>query len=257
MHDIWMRDFTSANPAQPVMFRYTAAGQGGAKKGQAISDEVQDEFKYYSQKAGLQFTQSKLLNDGGNWVEDGYGNVVLSTKFLADNKLTESEARKKLMALTGAKQIAFIEADEQGGLEHADGVVSFVDQNTLVINSYPEDPDYAKQLKADLKRGIPNVKIREIIAPYDGSKIYDEKFGSACGLYTNMLVTPERIYFPQFGIKEDAVALQQIRSVTKRTVVPVQSSNVCHMGGGVRCMSWQVRGKNAELFLNYLNKISK
>lgn len=112
-----MRDFTSANnPAQPVMFRYTAAGQGGAKKGQAISDEVQDEFKYYSQKAGLQFTQSKLLNDGGNWVEDGYGNVVLSTKFLADNKLTESEARKKLMALTGAKQIAFIEADEQGGL---------------------------------------------------------------------------------------------------------------------------------------------
>jgi hypothetical protein len=41
------------------------------------------------------------------------------------------------MALTGAKQIAFIEADEQGGLEHADGVVSLVDQNTLVINAYP------------------------------------------------------------------------------------------------------------------------
>ena len=73
-------------------------------------------------------------------------------------------------------------------------------------------PDYAKQLKADLKRSIPNVKIREIIPPYDGSEIYDEKFGSACGLYTNMLVTPERIYFPQFGIKEDAVVLQQIRS---------------------------------------------
>ena len=108
-------------------------------------------------------------------------------------------------------------------------------------------PDYAKQLKADLKRGIPNVKIREIITPYDGSEIYDEKFGSACGLYTNMLVTPERIYFPQFGIKEDAVALQQIRSVTKRTVVPVQSSNVCHMGGGVRCMSWQVRGKKCGI----------
>lgn len=112
-------------------------------------------------------------------------------------------------------------------------------------------------MPSNLKRGIPNVKIREIITPYDGSEIYDGKFGSACGLYTNMLVTSERIYFPQFGIKEDAVALQQIRSVTKRTVVPVQSSNVCHIGGGVRCMSWQVRGKNAEFFLNYLNKISK
>jgi len=29
------------------------------------------------------------------------------------------------------------------------------------------------------------------------------------------------------------------------------------MGGGVRCMSWQVRGKNAELFLNYLDEISE
>ena len=66
--DAWHLDarLSSANPVQPVMFRYTAAGQGGAKKGQTISDEVQDEFKYYSQKAGLQFTQSKLLNDGGN-----------------------------------------------------------------------------------------------------------------------------------------------------------------------------------------------
>lgn len=257
MQDIWMRDFTSANPAQPVLFRYTAAGQGGSKKGQSISDQVQAEFKYYGQKAGLKYTNTPLLNDGGNWVEDGYGNVVVSTKFLADNRLTESEARQKLIALTGAKNIAFIEADEQGGLEHADGVVSFVDQNTLVINSYPEDPDYAKQLKADLKRGLPNVKIREIITPYDGSQIYDEKFGSACGLYTNMLVTPERIYFPQFGIKEDAVALQQIRSATKRTVVPVQSASVCHMGGGVRCMSWQIRGKNAELFLDYLDEMSE
>ena len=254
MQDIWMRDFSSANPDQPTLFRYTAAGQGGTKKAQAISDDVQSDFKLYSQKAGLKFIQTQLLNDGGNWVEDGFGNVVISTKFLSDNRLSEKVAREKLIALTNAKHIAFIDADEQGGLEHADGVVSFVDQNTLVMNSYPEDPDYTKKLKADLIRGIPNIKIHEIITPYDGSQIYDKKFGSACGLYTNMLVTPEHIYFPQFGIKEDSVALQQIRAITKRKVIPVQSNHVCHMGGGVRCMSWQLRGENAELLLNYVNK---
>ena len=254
MQDIWMRDFSSANPDQPTLFRYTAAGQGGTKKAQAISDDVQSDFKLYSQKAGLKFIQTQLLNDGGNWVEDGFGNVVISTKFLSDNRLSEKVAREKLIALTNAKHIAFIDADEQGGLEHADGVVSFVDQNTLVMNTYPEDPDYTKKLKADLIRGIPNIKIHEIITPYDGSQIYDKKFGSACGLYTNMLVTPENIYFPQFGIKEDSVALQQIRAITKRKVIPVQSNHVCHMGGGVRCMSWQLRGENAELLLNYVNK---
>lgn len=254
MQDIWMRDFSSANPDQPTLFRYTAAGQGGTKKAQAISDDVQSDFKLYSQKAGLKFIQTQLLNDGGNWVEDGFGNVVISTKFLSDNRLSEKVAREKLIALTNAKHIAFIDADEQGGLEHADGVVSFVDQNTLVMNTYPEDPDYTKKLKADLIRGIPNIKIHEIITPYDGSQIYDKKFGSACGLYTNMLVTPEHIYFPQFGIKEDSVALQQIRAITKRKVIPVQSNHVCYMGGGVRCMSWQLRGENAELLLNYVNK---
>ena len=93
--------------------------------------------------------------------------------------------------------------------------------------------------------------IHEIITPYDGSKIYDKKFGSACGLYTNMLVTPERIYFPQFGIAEDAQALAQISHWTTREIIPVLSNQVCHMGGGVRCMSWQLRGKNAQTLRAY------
>ena len=254
MQDIWMRDFSSSNPNAPILFRYTAAGQGGGKKGQLNADAVQSKFKQYIQKAGLKFTSTNLFNDGGNWVDDGAGHVVVSTKFLSDNKISEDAARKKLMALTGLKHIAFIDSDEQGGLEHADGVVSFIDENTLVINSYPEDPDYTKKLKADLIRGIPNIKIHEIITPYDGSQIYDQKFGSACGLYTNMLVTPQRIYFPQFGIKEDSIALQQIRALTKREIIPIQSNNVCHMGGGVRCMSWQLQGENAKLLLESLKR---
>ena len=249
MADIWIRDFGIANPERPVMFRYTAAGQGGRKKGQADADAVQETFAEVLERAGLTFAESGILNDGGNFVDDYAGNAVLSRKFLYDNRLSKEEARDKLRKLTGAKNIAFIEADEQGGLEHADGVVSFVDTNTLIINSYPEDLEYSKQLKEDLKRGLPKVKIHEIITPYDGSDIYDERFGSACGLYTNALVTPERIYFPQFGIPQDKIALEQIKEATSREVVPVASHQVCAMGGGVRCMSWQLRGKNATALL--------
>lgn len=43
------------------------------------------------------------MNDGGNWVEDGYGNVVFSIKFLVDNKFIESEVCKKFMVLIGVK----------------------------------------------------------------------------------------------------------------------------------------------------------
>lgn len=104
------------------------------------------------------------------------------------------------------------------------------------------------------RRCLPGVVIREIVTPYDGSAIYDARFGSACGLYTNALVTPDRIYLPQIGIPQDAVALQQVRAATRREVVPVRSDIVCRVGGGVRCMSWQVRGANAELLLQQLGK---
>jgi agmatine/peptidylarginine deiminase len=248
-----MRDFSIANPIKPVMFRYTAAGQGGGKKGQTDADAVQEVLAEIAEEAGLSFVESNLLNDGGNVVDDYAGNVVVSKKFLRDNHISEEQARQKLRELTGANNVAFIEADEQGGLEHADGVVSFIDTNTLMINSYPQDPKYSLQLKADLQRGLPGVKILEIVTPYDGSKIFDQRFGSACGLYTNALVTPERIYFPQFGIPEDELALSQVKAATTREVVPVPSPRICQMGGGVRCMSWQIRGDNAEKLMSYIN----
>nr|CRH05893.1 putative Porphyromonas-type peptidyl-arginine deiminase [Candidatus Magnetococcus massalia] len=251
MADIWMRDFTTANPIQPVMFRYSAAGQGGGREGQESADLVQEQFYQTIKPAGLPFRETDLINDGGNVVDDGDGNMVVSRKFLRDNRLSEQAARKQLQKLTGARHIAFIEADEQGGLEHADGVVSFIGPNRVMINSYPEDPNYAKQLRHDLESALPGVTIHTIITPYDGSETMDARFGSACGLYTNALVTPERIYFPQFGIPEDATALKQVRSFTDKEVVPVSSQQVCHMGGGVRCMSWQLRGESAQRLLKH------
>lgn len=249
--DIWLRDFGLSNATSPIMFRYTAAGQAGSRDPQSDADAVQEELASLLERAGIDFDETALLNDGGNFVDDYAGRVVVSRKFLRDNELTEAEGRAEIIATTSADHVAFIEADEQGGLEHADGVVAFIAPNVLVINSYPEDPSYAAALRADLEAGLPDVTIYEIVTPYDGSNIYDPRFGSACGLYTNMLVTPSRIYLPQFGIPEDAEALAAVRRWTDKEVVPVRSGQICPMGGGVRCMSWQLRGENAERFLEW------
>ncbi|WP_420432626.1 agmatine deiminase family protein [Hyphobacterium sp.] len=252
VEDIWARDFGSSNAEEPVFFRYTAAGQGG---GQRDADAVQSAFLELAAEAGLDIEVAAALNDGGNLVDDYSGSLVVSRKFLRDNNRGEAAGRRLLQRLTGANHIAFIEADEQGGLEHADGVVSFIGPNTLVINSYPEDPDYAASLRAAIEDGLPGVEIHQIATPYDGNDIYDARFGSACGLYTNSLVTPHRIYLPQFGIAEDEVVLAHVRSLTDRDVVPVPSAGVCHMGGGVRCMSWQLRGETARALAAHLRDL--
>ena len=190
-----------------------------------------------------------MLNDGGNFVDDYAGNIVISRKFLRDNDLNEDQARTNLRTLLGIKNIAFIESDEQGGLEHADGVIAFVDTNTLIINSYDEDPDYAAPITIRFDTRFCQVLfIYEVITPYDDSEIYDERFGSACGLYTNALVTPNRIYLPQFGIPEDEIAMQQVQAATTREVVPVSSRNVCSMGGGVSLYVLAVTRRQCQVF---------
>jgi agmatine/peptidylarginine deiminase len=243
--DIWMRDFAPSNATDPLLFRYTAAGQAGAG-GQRGADAVQATLVDTLNQAQLQVPTVDLLNDGGNFVDDYDGRVVLSRKFLADNALDEDRARELLQAEPGIDHVAFIDADEQGGLEHADGVVAFLEPNLLVVNDYREDPDYRQDLLDDLRRGLPDVEIRELVTAYDDSAVFDDAFGSACGLYTNMLVTPDRIYLPQFGVPEDAEALQAVTGWTTKEVVPVRSDQVCFMGGGVRCMTWQVRGAAAH-----------
>ncbi len=246
--DIWIRDFGLSNVTAPVLFHYTAEGQGGGRNGQSEADHVQSVFKALVKQAGLIFSVSQWRNDGGNYVDDYAGRIIISRKFLRDNSLTEATGRARILDETGARHVAFIDADTQGGLEHADGVVAFIAPNVVVLNRYPEDPDYAARLRADLEAGLPGVTLHELIAPYDGSETYDRRFEPACGLYTNMLVTPERIYLPQFGIREDSIALNSVRAWTEKEVIPVPAQGVCHLGGGLRCLSWQLRGDAAETF---------
>ncbi|MEM6476755.1 MAG: agmatine deiminase family protein, partial [Pseudomonadota bacterium] len=157
--DIWARDFSLSNASDPVMFRYTAEGQGGGRTGQRDADAVQEVLAAAMEEAGLVFGESDLLNDGGNLVDDYVGRVILSRKFLRDNRMSESRAGEAVIAATGASAVAFIEADEQGGLEHADGVAAFIGPNTVVVNSYPDDPDYAAELRDNLESAFPNLTL--------------------------------------------------------------------------------------------------
>ncbi len=116
MADIWARDYGLSNTAGPVMFRYTAAGQGGGTQGQRGADVVQHDLITLAQASHLRFRETHLLNDGGNFVDDDAGNAVISRKFLRDNDLNEEEARVLIQKLTDVKNVAFINSDEQGGL---------------------------------------------------------------------------------------------------------------------------------------------
>ena len=243
MRDIWMRDFTTVNTYNPLQFRYAKAAQGGSN---FDAQWVQKGFNRFAEKHDLQFRKTNLIMDGGNLVDNNKDSVIVTERFLQDNNLTYEKGKNALGELLDVKYIAIIPADDEEGLAHADGMAMFIDDNILAINKY--DEPFRTKVLNELKQSLPGKKVIEIETRFD-EDVWDESFSSACGIYTNSLVTENYIYMPIFGSDLDKKAIKLVQNNTTKKVVPIDASSVCFMGGSVRCLGWQVAGENAATII--------
>lgn len=234
VYDIWMRDFTTVNPSQPVQFIYTAASMSKSE-----SKEVQNSFNNFADNFGIKREKSSLILDGGNIVDNHKGRVITTTRFLEDNNLTIEEGKEKLKEVLNAKEVAIIEPDEDV-LAHADGMVAFIDDNVLLVNKYDHEK-FRKDLIAELETSFPGVKIVEVPVEFSQNSKEWEGFNSACGVNLNLVLTNNNVYVPTFNSPNDEKVLKIIRENTSKKVIPVDASNICAMGGSVRCLTWQIK----------------
>lgn len=241
VRDIWMRDFSTVNPAQPVQFAYTWASMTEKQ-----SRQVQKSFNDFADRYGIQRRHSGLLLDGGNIVDDYAGRVITTARFMQDNELTYQQAKQQLKQALGASQVAILEPDEEV-LAHSDGMASWVDENTLLVNDYSKTPSFRTLVLNELKASFPSAKIVEVPVQYQTNPPGQwEGFESACGVNLNAAVTYNYIYVPTFNMPHDQAALNIIRKNTSKKVIPVNAESVCPMGGSVRCLTWQLSGANAS-----------
>jgi agmatine/peptidylarginine deiminase len=235
VNDIWIRDFSTVHPSKMIKFAYDRPD----------TPSIDKSFRAFTKENELHFKESNLKIDGGNVVDNNNGKLILTDKIMERNpQLTTPSLISKLKQELGATEIAIIPMDEEY-LGHSDGMVMFVDENTVIMNNYKGDPSFKNSVLSTLRKGLPHAKIVEI----DGAG-YGEAYGayaSACGIYVNSVVTYNYIYMPIFGkAAEDNAAMQTIQSNTNKTVVTVNAKNVCFLGGNTRCLSWQITGDNAR-----------
>lgn len=240
MRDIWMRDFTPVHPGRPVLFRYSAAAQDGKAED---AKWVQDGFVRFAKQTGLSFRHAPWILDGGNVVDNGTDQAIVTDRFLADNGLDRTQAVAILREQLGVARVAILPADPEDRLAHADGMAMFIDSNTVTLTRY--GGKFQQALRRELRAAFPGVALVEIETEFD-TDAYDPAFGSARGIHVNAVVTRRAVYVPVFGLETDAKALAQIRDRTPREVVPVQAGNIGRLGGSIRCLSWQVQGENAR-----------
>lgn len=123
----------------------------------------------------------------------------------------------------------------------------WAEPDKLLVNEY-EEP-FRSQVLGELEASLSGVEIIEI--PYVNQNEFWRDWPSACGYYLNSLVTDDFIYVPVYGLTEDQMVLELIQSHTSKEVISIDASNVCFMGGSVRCLTWTVDGLNAEKILEH------
>lgn len=225
--DIWLRDFmpVQIQDGSFVSFRYEPS---------YLKDEPELQTSFRNDLS-LQFsfsvTYSNINLDGGNIIfSPSKGKAIISDRIFRENPAyLPALLVRKLERLLQAQVIVIpsLSSDLTG---HADGMVRFVDEHTVIGNSTLTKNGLEQRIRAVLiNHGIDVVDF-----PY-----YSSPKGSAVGCYLNFLETEQHIFLPVFGADSDGEAIKKARKLFDKAIVPVSINEVAKEGGGLNCISWE------------------
>ena len=225
--DIWLRDFMPVRTRSDkyVSFRYEPSYLNG------FEDRRTDFRRDIAQQFDLSVIYSDINLDGGNVVfSPSKERVIISDRVYIENpNRDKAELVHELAELLEAEVIIIpsLKSDMTG---HADGMVRFVNENTVIGNDVPSRNGLEQRIKRELRKYGVNV----IDFPYQ-----DDKGISAVGTYLNYLETESCIFLPVFGIEMDAKAVTAARQVFSKEIVPVNIREIAKQGGCLNCISWE------------------
>ena len=237
--DIWIRDFAPVFPSKQIKFKLSPSYLR-----KQTSRQIDRSFENWFKATGLDYqTQSDIILDGGNVVENVEGSrVIVTDRILRDNPtLTKSTAKDKLKELLGVKEVAIIRETPDDTTGHADGSVIWPMDDKIILLKSPESVH--REIVQELQESFPGVQIVEI-----DDHIPNTTWGnyiSAHNCFVNSIVTDNNIYMPIFHDRYDHQMLQLFQSHTNKNIVSISAEKVAMMGGSVRCLSWQIKGPNS------------
>jgi len=235
--DIWARDYMPIQVSENkfIEFRYDPDYLQGVEKGfrdlKTYPDIVCD-------KINLKTIKTDIILDGGNVVKSANA-IILTDKILDENKRTynKTELLYKLHEHFEVDKVILIPWDKEERYGHADGMVRFVDDQTVLLNWYIglDNCKYrSKLLNAFKENGINCVFLK-----LDALNKND-KFNWA---YINFLQTSEILLLPKFDIAEDNQALEQIKQyfpdyAKEEKIKQVDCTEIVKNDGALNCISW-------------------
>lgn len=227
-NDIWARDYmpVKTKSGKYISFRYEPSYLANDPQLRTnFKTDIAPRFKVDN----LVYTDINL--DGGNVAfSPSKEKVIISDRVYSENpSWHKAELTAKLAKLLEANVIIIpsLKSDMTG---HADGMVRFVNENTVVANA-PLSP-FGFETK--VKKALQNHGIEVLDFPY-----FDSNGDSAIGCYLNFLETEQAIFLPVFSVDTDNKAVQTAKHIFHKAIIPANINEIAADGGLLNCISWE------------------
>lgn len=128
---------------------------------------------------------------------------------IKENKTTKEELIQKLKQALQVEHIYLIPSQPYEVSGHADGMVRFLNDHTLLVADYHTE---SHSWRAKYEKALQSTGLTLINFPGVTTDLKNDKGEhSALGCYINFAWIGEVILFPQFDMTEDKIALQEAK----------------------------------------------
>jgi len=180
--------------------------------------------------------------DGGNVIlNPSRTKAILTEKVFADNDIPRCILSEILQQVLQVEQVIFIPLDPTEDSGHADGMVRFVNENTVVANDY-SNADIPQNFKDRFYGTLQKNGLDVLLVPYNPVSIKTNGYWSAAGCYINFLQVGTKVFLPSFEdtIYDKAAILRFDEIFGAANVIAVPSREVALGGGVLNCISWEI-----------------
>lgn len=234
--DIWARDYMpiQVNLGKNIEYRY-APDYLQAKKWRKLKSYPD----LVCSLNNICTYKSDLIIDGGNVIKSN-SSVIMTDKVIFENleNYNKDTIIGKLKEIFETDKIALIPWDKADLFGHADGMVRYIDDKSVLIQGYFENYDakFKDQLYGELNR---------IGLTWEKMEFSVEKEDERNWAYMNFLQTEKVIILPTFGIDEDNQALNLIKKhfnmYGAAQIKSVDMSAIVKGSGALNCISWTIK----------------
>lgn len=234
--DIWVTDYMPVQITNNDFVRF--AYKPDYLKTSAELETITD-VNLVCKNIALKARKYRLVVDGGN-ITRSDNKVIMCDKVFTDNKrIQPSKLITLLYDYLKVDKIIFIPTHPHDFTGHSDGIVRFINEDTVLVNDYARERNSYK-LKLHLALHNAGLSICKLIYnPYDN---YD--YSQAIGEYINYLHIGGNIIVPIFDTKDDEVALcQMARLFPNKNIIPINCVDIGLKGGLLNCICWNIFNK--------------